>query len=59
VAASEGRDYVIPDDIKALVVPVLAHRIIVSADASMNGRSPLAILGELLEQVPVPVRRKA
>jgi len=59
VAASEGRDYVIPDDLKALVVPVLAHRIIVSADASMNGRSPLAVLAELLEQIPVPVRRKA
>ncbi|HJP66881.1 MAG TPA: MoxR family ATPase [Actinomycetota bacterium] len=59
VAASEGRDYVIPDDVKALVVPVLAHRIIVSADASMNGRTPMTVLAELLNEVPVPVRGKA
>ena len=59
VAASEGRDYVIPDDVKALIVPVLAHRIIVSADASMNGRSPMTVLAELVSEVPVPVRRKA
>jgi MoxR-like ATPase len=59
VAASEGRDYVIPDDVKALVVPVLTHRLIVSADASMNGRTPQTLLAELLSEVPVPVRRKA
>ncbi len=59
VAASEGRDYVIPDDVKALVVPVLTHRLIVSADASMNGRTPQTVLAELLSEVPVPVRRKA
>ncbi len=36
-AAAEERDYVIPDDVKALAVPVLAHRIIVTADAVMSG----------------------
>jgi MoxR-like ATPase len=58
VAASEGRDYVIPDDVKALVIPVLAHRIIVSADASMNGRTSMSVLTDLVSEVPVPVRRK-
>jgi MoxR-like ATPase len=57
-AASESRDYVIPDDVKSLAVPVLAHRLIVSADAAMNGRSAGSILTELLQEVPVPVRGK-
>jgi len=59
MAATDGRDYVIPDDVKALVVPVLAHRILLAADAAMTGRTPRAILEELLQQVPVPVRDRA
>jgi MoxR-like ATPase len=59
LAASEGRDYVIPDDVKALVVPVLAHRLLVSADAAMAGRTPSAVLVEVLRGVPVPVRDRA
>jgi MoxR-like ATPase len=58
VAACEGRDYVIPDDVKALVVPVMAHRLIVSADAAMAGRTPTSVLVELLDEVAVPVRGK-
>jgi MoxR-like ATPase len=58
LAASEGRDYVIPDDVKALVLPVMGHRVIVSADAAMNGRTSEVILAELLHEVPVPVRGK-
>ena len=49
----------IPDDIKALVVPVLGHRVLVTADAAMNGRTPVAVLAELMDQVPVPVRDRA
>ena len=56
MAASYGRDYVIPDDVKALVVPGLAHRLIVSADAAMAGRTSREVLDELLHEVPVPVR---
>src|SRR6266496_1192877 len=56
VAASEGRDYVVPDDVKALVIPVMAHRLIVSADAAMAGRTPNSVLVELLDEVAVPVR---
>jgi len=54
-AAADERDYVIPDDVKVLAVPSLAHRIIVTADAVMSGRSPQVILQEILSEVPVPV----
>jgi MoxR-like ATPase len=57
-AAAEGRDYVTPDDVKTLVGPILAHRLIVSADAAMNGRTSESILTELLNEVTVPVRGK-
>ena len=55
VAGSEGRDYVIPDDIKLLALPVLTHRMIVSAEAAMNGRTADTVLAELLNEVTVPV----
>ena len=57
MAAAEERDYVIPDDVKALAVPVLAHRVIATADAVMSGRAPDAILTELLDEIAVPVAR--
>jgi len=55
-AASEGRDYVIPDDVKGLVAPVMAHRLLISADAAMAGQTPASILADLRNTVPVPVR---
>jgi MoxR-like ATPase len=55
MAAAEERDYVIPDDVKSLVVPVLAHRVIVTADAVMGGRSAQAVLTDLMDEVAVPV----
>jgi MoxR-like ATPase len=55
VAASQGRDYVTPDDIKQVAVPVLHHRLIVSADAAMSGRNAETVLREVMEDVPVPV----
>ena len=58
LAAAQARDYVVPDDIKQLAVPVLAHRLIVGADAVMSGRSAEAVLAELLADVPVPVTGK-
>jgi MoxR-like ATPase len=54
-AAADERDFVIPDDVKALAVPVLAHRIIVTADAVMTGRSTEVVLREILDEVAVPV----
>jgi len=59
MAAAEGRDYVIPDDVKVLVIPVMSHRILLAADAAMTGRTPRIVLEELLQQVPVPIRDRA
>jgi MoxR-like ATPase len=55
LAAIRGRDYVIPDDVKHLAMPVLAHRLILSPDARLRGRSPEEVLSDLVDQVPVPV----
>jgi MoxR-like ATPase len=55
MAAAEERDYVIPDDVKSLALPALSHRIIVTADAVMTGRSPEVILREILAETPVPL----
>ncbi|HEX2031261.1 MAG TPA: AAA family ATPase, partial [Actinomycetota bacterium] len=57
LAASEGREYALPDDVKALARPVLAHRLIVSADAAMRGRGVDAVVDHVLDEVPVPVGR--
>jgi MoxR-like ATPase len=59
LAAADERDFVVPDDVKALARPVLAHRIIVTADAVMTGRSPRSVVEELLNGVAVPVIGKA
>jgi MoxR-like ATPase len=52
-AALGGRDYVIPDDIKALAVPALAHRLIVKTAATVRDVSPERIVQEMLEAVPI------
>lgn len=52
-AAMEGRDYVIPDDVKALAVAVLAHRLIVKSQASLREVDPDRIVREILAAVPV------
>ena len=54
-AAAHERDYVIPDDVKLLATTVLAHRLIVTADAVMSGRGIDAILVEILDGVDVPL----
>ncbi|MBA3551618.1 MAG: MoxR family ATPase [Actinobacteria bacterium] len=59
MAATDGRDYVMPEDVKSLVLPVIAHRLLLAADAAMSGRTVEAILTEILQEVPVPVRGKA
>ncbi len=55
LAAISGRDYVIPDDIKRLAGPVLAHRLITNPQARLKGRSVVEIVDEVLAAVPVPV----
>jgi len=53
-AAVEGRDYVIPDDIKALAMATLAHRLIISPSARIKNVDPKAVIQEVLNSVPVP-----
>lgn len=57
-AAIQGRDFVIPDDVKDLAEPALAHRVIVSPAARMKGIDSRAIIRELLASVPVPGARR-
>src|SRR5262245_13004094 len=57
-AAAARRDYVIPDDVKALIGPVLAHRMIVTADAAMAGRDTSAVIADLSATVEVPVAER-
>jgi len=53
LAALDGRDYVIPDDIKTLAVAILAHRLIVKSQAALREIDPDAIVREVLSQVPI------
>jgi len=53
-AALQGRDYVIPDDVKALAVPVLGHRMIISPAARIRSVSASAVMQEILAAVAVP-----
>ena len=52
-AALEDREFVLPDDVKSLAVPVLAHRLIPTAEARVARRSPEQIVTDLLEQIPI------
>jgi MoxR-like ATPase len=53
LAAVRGREYVIPDDIKVLVPLILAHRLILTPDAELRGRTAQAILRDVLEKTPL------
>ncbi len=53
-AALDGRDYVIPDDVKALAVPVLRHRVILSPAAQIDGRRVEAVVENLVAGIEVP-----
>ena len=54
LALIRGRDFALPDDIKELALPMISHRIIVSAAARMRGVHSRDVVAELVEQVPVP-----
>jgi MoxR-like ATPase len=56
-AAVLGRDYVIPDDIKALAMVTLAHRLIISPSARIKNIDPRAVIQEILDSTPVPGAR--
>jgi MoxR-like ATPase len=53
-AALDERDYVTPDDLHALAVPVLAHRLLLSAEAQIGRRSATSVVESVLADVPVP-----
>jgi MoxR-like ATPase len=59
LAALAGRDYVIPDDIKALAESALAHRLIIKTSSSMHDIDPRQVIAELLNTVPVEEAKTA
>ena len=56
-AAMMGRDFVTPDDIKALAMVTLAHRLIISPSARIKNVDPRAVIQEILDSTPVPGAR--
>jgi len=53
-AALDGRDHVLPDDIQTLAPSVLAHRLILTADAQIAGRTTESVIADIVRRVPVP-----
>jgi len=54
LAALRGRDYTLPDDIKSLVIPALAHRLILKEQNRLRGESSEQLLEGIIDQIPVP-----
>ena len=54
-AALNGRPFVLPDDVKRLAVPTLAHRLVLQPEARLRGRSTATIVQHIVDRVPVPV----
>ena len=57
LAASLGRDFVVPDDLKSLAGPVLEHRLVLTPEAQLRGATRQGVLREVLASVPVPQGR--
>ncbi|MBS1252594.1 MAG: ATPase RavA [Anaerolineales bacterium] len=55
LATLRGRDFVIPDDVKHLAPSVLTHRLIISSETRLRGRTAEEVVSDIVEQVPVPV----
>ncbi len=55
LAALREREYVLPDEIKSLAVPALAHRLILKEEERLRGETPEHFLEEIVKQIPVPV----
>jgi MoxR-like ATPase len=53
-AALDGRDYVLPDDVQSLAVPVLAHRLLPTAEAQVARRTTETVVSDLLARLPLP-----
>ena len=54
-AALAGRDFVTPDDVKAMAIPVLEHRLILRPEFEIEGATPVETVQKILESVAVPV----
>ena len=54
MAMLQGRDYVVPDDVKGIAVPVMAHRVLLTASARMRGIRQESVVNEVLDSVTVP-----
>ena len=59
LAGSIGRNYVVPDDVKALIGPVLEHRVVASPEAAIGGRAVAELLDDAIRSVPVPAGRSS
>jgi len=59
LAAASGRHYVVPDDVKALAEPVLAHRLMLDPEAEFDGVTPSSIISQLLLETAPPSDRQA
>ena len=59
LAAASGRHYVVPDDVKSLAEPVLAHRLVLDPEAEFDGVTPSSVIGQLLLETPPPSDRQA
>jgi MoxR-like ATPase len=57
-ALVKGRKYVIPDDVKALAIDVLAHRLYLKPEYKLEGLDPRQIVAEYLAKIPVPKWKK-
>lgn len=53
-AALQGRDFVIPDDVKALLVPCLGHRVVLAPGAEIEGLTAETVMRQVLDRVPAP-----
>ena len=53
-AFMQGRSYVLPDDVKAMLLPTWSHRLVLKQDAKMRGRTGEELLQAYLSQTPVP-----
>ncbi len=59
LAASHGRHYVVPDDVKALAESVLAHRLVIDAEAEFEGVTASSVIAQILIENPPPTERQA
>ncbi|MDM7856184.1 AAA family ATPase [Cellulomonas alba] len=59
LAAMDGRDHVLPDDVQLLAVPVLAHRLLPSTESRLSGRTTDAIVADIVDRIPLPASAAA